>query len=229
MLKSLIDLVFTPTCLACGARIYEAADLLCLTCQRLIASPVEEVCPLCGGMVEDSTCLHCEQSDYTFDLARSALLFRSPVQDLIHEFKYNYYQCVSPWLVAFMAQAFHQEPGFQKCNVITPVPLHRVRKRERGFNQSELLARQLAQKLGIRYANLARRNRYTRSQTLLSKEDREVNLKNAFSLRSKDLSGSHILLVDDVFTTGATANHLSRLFKEHQAASVSILTAARAV
>jgi len=115
--------------------------------------------------------------------------------------------------------------------VIIPVPLHRRRLRERGFNQSLLLARVLASDLGNRldYLSLIR-NRYTQAQTGLKKKERRKNVKDAFSIIHPDaIKDKKILLVDDVFTTGHTVNECARSLKKSGAATVICLTLARTV
>jgi len=128
-----------------------------------------------------------------------------------------------------MYRAYQEEDALHNCDVITPVPLYFTRKKERGYNQSELLARCLSKKSAIPYCRLLKRTRHTASQTLLSKSEREHNLDGAFAIRrNKSVHGMHILLIDDVFTTGTTANQIAILLKEQGAKSVNIFTAARA-
>jgi len=230
ILTPLADLLLAPVCFACGSRLRKASELICDDCQAQLAQSGDDICQRCGTQLEQSCCPHCAESIPVFKLARSAYLFKSPVRELVHAFKYDSYTCVAPWLITEMLKVFQSEPSYSDCDLVTAVPLHWVRQRDRGFNQSELLAKRLAKHLGLRYSKLARRTLHTPSQTRLSKTERERNLDGAFKLISnKDLLGRHILLIDDVFTTGTTVNHLSRLFLNHQAASVAVLTAARAV
>jgi len=207
-----------------------AEDLICEDCQAQLELPGDNICTVCGTELEQDSCPHCAESVPLFKLARSTFLFKGPVKELIHAFKYQSYQSVAPWLVRSMLETFHAEPRFADCDLVTAVPLHPVRQRERGFNQSELLARQLARHLGLDYAMPVKRAHHTASQTRLSKTQREHNLDTAFSLRAKsDIKGRHILLIDDVFTTGTTVNKLSGMLIAGGASSVSVLTAARAV
>lgn len=230
ILTPLADLLLTPLCYACSDRLPVAADLICKDCQAQLAVPGEHICRHCGSQLEQDSCPHCAETAFLFKLARTAFHYHSPVRELIHRFKYDSFQNISPWLVRGMLQAYQSEPGFADSDLVTAVPLHRVRQRDRGFNQSELLARQLARHLGLSFSMLARRAHHTPSQTRLSKDEREHNLDGAFVMRPRrDVKGRNILLIDDVFTTGTTVNKLSRLFLDHEAASVTVLTAARAV
>ncbi|MCP4716235.1 MAG: ComF family protein [Deltaproteobacteria bacterium] len=112
--------------------------------------------------------------------------------------------------------------------VLMPVPLHRHRLRERGYNQSLLLARHLAQHrdMAVMPEGLCRHRR-TIPQTSLSGRERRRNLRNAFSLGGVACEGLHVLLIDDVFTSGATVNECARVLKRHGAACVDVLTLAR--
>jgi len=115
-------------------------------------------------------------------------------------------------------------------DLVTAVPLHRVRERERGYNQSELLGRALAFELGIPFAQPVLRHQNTRSQTNLSRQARLDNLSGAFALRrNADVAGKRIIVVDDVFTTGTTVNEVSHVLKAGGASRVAVLTATRAV
>lgn len=226
----LADLLLPPLCFGCGNRLAESADLVCEDCQLQVILPPEDVCPVCGTQLEADGCGFCNDTVPVFDLARSAFLYTSPVKEIIHALKYNSYSSLSPWLVKCMLHSFHAEPRFEKCDLVTAVPLYRTRQRERGYNQSELLGKELARHLGLEFAMVAQRVHHTPSQTHLSKSQREHNLDSAFRLRRRaNLEGRNILLIDDVFTTGTTVNKLSRVLKDHGAVTVAVLTAARAI
>jgi ComF family protein len=108
------------------------------------------------------------------------------------------------------------------------VPLHSARLREREFNQADVLARLLARRAGAPVLAALRRIRYTTTQTRLDREERMQNLRNAFRVRQTSrVSGSHLILVDDVFTTGSTVEECARVLKRAGAASVRVVTVAR--
>jgi len=114
-------------------------------------------------------------------------------------------------------------------DVIVPVPLHPARRRERGFNQAELLARSLSRLTGLPVMLVLERVRYTTTQTAFDRTERMENLRNAFRLRpARNVRGSRVLLVDDVLTTGSTLSECARVLKESGASSVHAATAARA-
>ena len=119
---------------------------------------------------------------------------------------------------------------FDKIDLIAPVPLHKVRKRARGFNQAELLTCEISEQMNwLHVPHLTLRNRFTETQTKLGRKDRQKNVSGAFTLNINfDIQGKNILLVDDVFTTGATVNSISSLLKDNGASKVYVLTIARA-
>lgn len=222
-------MLFPPVCLACNARIDQASKIICGDCQNRLIPIKKDYCPRCGGPLRDYHCPACAEQRFAFDFARAAFVYESPVRELVHAFKYSSLR--SPG--AFFTPAMLRIPAASRLaghfDIVMAVPLHPVRQRERGYNQSELIARQLARELGIEYRNPVRRICNTTSQTNLSREARLKNLDAAFALRRKAMvSGRRVLLVDDVFTTGTTVNEIAKLLKKAGAAKVAVLTASRA-
>ncbi|MBW6514194.1 MAG: ComF family protein [Candidatus Syntrophosphaera sp.] len=223
-------LFFPPNCLACGSRTDSAEEALCANCRDLLLPIRETYCGKCGGPLRDYGCEACSQTDFCFDFARSAYVYQRPAQELVHGLKYGFLR--SP--AKFFTDALLEIPALARFgegfDLVMAVPLHHVRQRERGYNQSELIARKLALKLGLPYARPVCRRYNTRSQTNLSREARLGNLSGAFALEGKaDVKGKRVILVDDVFTTGTTANEVSRLLRDSGAAKIAVLTATRAV
>ena len=222
-------LLFPPVCLACNARIDQAGQVLCGDCRNRLVRIDKDYCPRCGGPLLDYHCPACAEQRFAFDFARAAYVYESPVRELVHAFKYSSLR--SP--AAFFTPAMLRIPAASRLaghfDFVMAVPLHPVRQRERGYNQSALLARQLARELRIRYSNPVRRVHNTASQTNLSREARLRNLDEAFALKRKaEVAGRRVLLVDDVFTTGTTVNEIAKLLKKAGAAKVAVLTASRA-
>ncbi len=224
-----IDLFLTPICFSCNERLVRAQDILCRQCQEKAVPLSDNTCPRCHTLMLNGKCPSCDTGEVFYDFAHSAWLFQGPIKDVIHYFKYQHYSSLATWLGEGMYRAYQEQTELHNCDLITPVPLYYTRKKDRGYNQSELLALYLSKKSLICYDKLLKRTRYTASQTLLSKTEREHNLDGAFALKKgKDVSGKRILLIDDVFTTGTTANQIAILLKEHGAKEVNIFTAARA-
>lgn len=223
-------LFFPPVCLACNAQVDSVAQTLCENCRDMLVPITDGFCAKCGGPLQDGKCDACSRTDFSFDLARSAYIYQTPVREMIHHLKYDSLLSPAAFLANAMAAAITREDPDASYDYILPVPLHHVRERGRGYNQSGLIARKLTALLGIPLAKLVCRKSNTRSQTNLSREARLKNLHGAFALRGgAQVRGKRILLVDDVFTTGTTANEISRLLKGNGAEKLFVLTAARAV
>ncbi|MGC9362381.1 MAG: ComF family protein [Candidatus Syntrophosphaera sp.] len=223
-------LFFPPVCLACNAQVDSIAQTLCENCRDMLVPITEGFCTKCGGLLQDGKCDACSTTEWYFDAARSVYVYQTPVREMIHHLKYDFLLSPAAFLAKGMAALITWEDPGVSYDFILPVPLHRVRERGRGYNQSVLIARKLSALLGIPLAKMVSRKSNTRSQTNLSREARLKNLDGAFVMSGgTQISGKRILLIDDVFTTGTTANEISKLLKGNGAEKVFVLTAARAV
>jgi ComF family protein len=164
-----------------------------------------------------------------FSSARSAVAARGTVLEVIHRYKYGRALWFEPFLANLLLRQAVPELRVSPWDCIVPVPLHAARKRDREFNQAERMAKRLAAATGINVnANLLKRVLPTRTQTQLSREDRAANMRRAFAIQpSRRLNGQRIVLVDDVFTTGATTSACARVLKAAGASEVCVWTVAR--
>jgi ComF family protein len=139
------------------------------------------------------------------------------LQDIIHSIKYNKKFLAGVLLGRLLAESLEDKIKLWEIDLITPVPLHHLKKAERGYNQSEYIAKGISKRLGIRMQNnLLRRVRYTESQTSMSLKEREQNIEKAFEVKSKKkIIDKNILLVDDVITTGATIKECGKVLKDN--------------
>jgi ComF family protein len=159
---------------------------------------------------------------------RSTSAHRFPLSRAIHAFKYSGLRVLAEPLAEMMWTAWLLAPV--ACDMIIPVPLHPARVRERGYNQSALLARALGNRLSIPVAEtVIKRVRDTKSQVGLSRPERLHNMAGAFAAPGRIIGSPHILLVDDVCTTGATLEACAEVLMSSGAASVHALTLARAI
>jgi ComF family protein len=166
-----------------------------------------------------------------FQSARSAVVARDPVLEVIHRYKYQRALWFEPFLADLLIRAAVPALGPHKPSLLVPVPLHPTKQREREFNQAERLARRLGAALQIPVNNrLLRRVVPTRTQTQLSRPERLENVRNAFAMRrGQRLNGERIVLLDDVFTTGATTSACARVLTTAGAGEVCVWTVARGV
>ncbi len=229
MFKSLLDLFFLPSCPICEEGGNDGICHVCMAGMRFIQSPL---CPFCGipfssSVSSDHLCGDCMKKKRAFSLARSAGAYEGKLLDAIHLLKYRGKTALARPLASFLTNAI----DCGSYDIVIPVPLHRKRLQVRGFNQSLLLARIVAKKhrIPIDYLNL-RRVRATAPQINLSGNERKANVRGAFEVRKgAPFSKKMVLLIDDVYTTGATVSECSKALKRAGAREVGVLTLARVV
>jgi competence protein ComFC len=203
----------------------------CWSQVRFIRPPFCERCglPFPGDLTTVFECANCRELELHFTAARSAVVAKTVVLEAIHRFKYQR----ALWFENFLADLFLREAApvlhGQNWDFIVPVPLHPLKQREREFNQAEILARHLsaATKIPL-HTKLLRRVAFTMTQTRLTKQQRAVNMRRAFAVSpGVKLDGERVVLVDDVFTTGATTNACALALRTAGAGEVCVWTVAR--
>jgi ComF family protein len=223
MIDAILNLLFPQPCILCTAPVLKRRwSVACPDCWIKLESVPRPICIQCGDHAPaiESRCGPCRRGDHAFDLARSLYVFNEPMRGIIHHLKYaDRVSLVKPLQVA-LRDCLALE-GFE-AKVVVPVPLHRARARERGFNQAELLAKQLGIPVNTR---LLRRRKNTPSQTGLSRSQRTLNLSAAFEVRGR--VPETVLVVDDVYTTGSTMHEIAKTLKRAGASRVEVLTVAR--
>jgi ComF family protein len=194
------------------------ADYFCAACRTPFVTPFP--------LDEAGLCGLCQRGMVGFDAAYSFGSYEGALQKLILLFKYGGIHTLAQPLGRLLADAF---PRSERADLIVPVPMHWWRRWRRGFNQAELLASELARRTGLPLRNAVRRKRWTPPQAGLSNSLRRKNVSNSFeTAKPAAVRGLHVLLVDDVFTTGATASACASALKRAGARRVSVLTLARA-
>ncbi len=230
-----LHFIFPEACQICGAeRASNAEGYVCRECWlqvRFIRAPFCQRCglPYEGDLTTEFTCTNCNEMDLHFVSARSAVVARGLVLEVIHRFKYQRARWFEPFLADLLTREAKPELAKAKWDFIAPVPLHSLKLRDREFNQAEALAQSLATATNIPLnKNLLRRIESTRTQTLLTREERAANVRRAFAVaEGVKLHGERIVLVDDVFTTGATTSACSQALRVAGAGDVCVWTVAR--
>jgi len=235
LLASITDVVFPPRCLACGSILGDGEPSFCAPCFSLIKFIHSPLCPRCGcpfsePAEKDHLCGDCLQVSPAFFVARALGRYDGVLMDLIHRFKYGGKVSLGERLGELMARFSYPSFRIGDYSLIMPVPLHPRRLRQRGFNQALILAGEIARcfSLDLDFMNL-RRIVFTEPQVGLGRERRAQNIQDAFFVVDQGrITGERIVLVDDVFTTGSTAQECSRILMKNKAERVAVLTLARA-
>jgi ComF family protein len=231
--RAVWDVFFPRCCVDCAAAVPEGTFRhLCPDCARRLFIVAEPHCSTCGhpffGEMEGTRlCPHCETLVPAFEEGKTAILVRGPGRALIHTLKYRH----GLHVLEDVTTAMRATPGYAdylRGAVLVPVPLHPRKRRQRGYNQAELLAECAKQVVGeeIEVKCLLRRAIDTVSQTRFDREERRANLKNAFAMAPGAFitPGQRYILVDDVFTTGSTLNACAAVLRRAGAVKLDVVT-----
>lgn len=217
--------IFPNCCMGCNQPLQAGEDLVCLACQ--MALPLTEPSPTAAyNLAERLT------APFPYRHGKAYFVFRrrGPGQRLIHQLKYEKQPEIGVMLGRWFGQHLKAMGTQPPMDLLIPVPLHPKKQAIRGYNQAERIASGLSESLGIPVSEqLLLRIRYTSTQTLKTREERQQNMVNAFGVQAQDmLAGQHVALVDDVVTTGATLAACAQTLQQAGAASVSFLVLADA-
>jgi ComF family protein len=218
----LADTLLPQDCLLCASG--AGGELLCPACLADLPQLPETRCPRCAlPSTRSETCGRCQRHPPHFDTMIAAFPYSFPLDRMIQKLKYGHQLALARWFGEQLVAACPNLTG----DLIIPMPLHDRRLAERGFNQALEICRPLARHHGITIDHAAcMRFRETLPQEGLSLRERRRNLKNAFAC-SADLSGRHVVLVDDVVTTGASVDECARTLRLHGAAHITVVAIAR--
>lgn len=232
--ERLADWCYPRACPGCGGASDRPHRELCWSCFSRLELQPRSLCSLCGHPVEGDpghafVCGACRAVTPSFDRARSAGRFVGLLRELIHQFKYGGAIWLRRDLTDLLMGCLGAQFGTDAVDVVVPVPLHPVRVRERSYNQSALLAQELAARIDRRFDGRALvRTRMTETQTHLDAAHRRANMLGAFGVvRPEWVMRRCVLVVDDVMTTGATLNECARALKKAGARTVWALAVAR--
>jgi ComF family protein len=235
--ERLVGLVFPRNCRLCAAPLAEDEPGVvcgnCLATVKFIEPPFCHRCalPFAGAIEGPFNCGYCADLEFRFDRNVSACRADGVVLECIHRFKYQRELYFQPHLAAWLIGAARQRIDWTAVDAIVPVPLHPRKQRHREFNQAALLARSLGRAVAKPvWTRHLRRVKDTESQTKLNADERAANLRGAFvARRPAALAGRRLVLVDDVFTTGATLDSCAKVLRRAGAVQVIALTVGRRV
>jgi ComF family protein len=234
-LDALLNFFYPPVCQLCGLERAGAAEGYvggkCRTGVRFIGPPFCQRCglPFEGDITGPFQCANCAEVEFGFRFARSAVTANALMLDVIHRYKYHHALWFEPFLAGLLVRQAGPALAAERWDLIAPVPLHPRKARLREFNQAERLARCLGRALGIPVnGKLARRVKFTETQTKLTRPQRAANVGDAFApAAGAKLNGEKVILVDDVMTTGATTSACARALRQAGAGDVCVWTVAR--
>ncbi len=219
----LLDLLFPARCVHC----HRIGESLCPSCRSQIQLVTPPYCHRCGASLPQAQapCIRCRVHPFQLDQNRAVAYHEGVLREAIHSFKYRRRAELAVPLAGLLQQ--HMQEWAPPVDVVTAVPLHPARQRQRGYNQAELLARALAVGISLPYVQGVHRLRATADQVGLDARTRRENVRGAFGAEGDVFRGRRVLLVDDVCTTGATLDECAGALKAQGAREVYGLTVAR--
>ena len=236
-LNAILAFSYPEICQLCKTERATARDgFVCSRCWsqvRFIKPPFCKHCglPHPGDFTAPYECTNCREMELRFSSARSAVVASSVTREAVHRYKYQRAMWFEPFLAGLLIREAKPVLSKEQWDFIAPVPLHPLKQREREFNQAARLAAHLSAATKIPWKkNLLRRIKPTATQTLLTRQQRAANMRGAFAVHpGTHLTGRRVILVDDVFTTGATANACAQVLQAAGADDVCVWTVARGV
>lgn len=223
LLDSFANLIFPPRCVNCG----RVGAYFCLNCFKAIKWVEQPICAYCKrNALAGFTHPYCRQK-YGLDGLSSAFYFTGPIKKAVHQLKYQFITNLEEEITLLMLTSFRKQGVKQAGFEIVPIPLFTAKAHERGFNQAQLLARRLAADWDLELnEQLLKRTKNTKSQANLHLQDRVNNLQSAFEIQG-NVADKKLVLMDDVFTTGATFFSAAQVLKKAGASKVWGVSLAR--
>jgi competence protein ComFC len=230
--RTFFSLVFPLSCEFCGKLVESRENAgVCAPCESRIRRIAPPHCPGCGRTCLSATgrCESCSDEKFHFDRAYACVAYESGIKEIVHGFKFGRKRFLAPFLTRILTGFVHENLAASAWDLVVPVPMDRKRENERGFNQSKLLSRSLAQKLELLHGNdVLGCVPSERPQAFLNRSERKANAQGRFFVKKRlEVHSRNILLVDDILTTGQTASACAQVLKEAGARSVTVLALAR--
>lgn len=223
--KGCLGLLYPGTCYFCGKLCYQQ---ICGECRKKVVYIKEPRCKKCGKPVryeEQEYCRDCQKHKFHYEQGRSLWIHKGAVPWSIYQFKYHNRRIYGEFYAQELYRLYEEWIRTWEIDLIIPVPLHRNRRRKRGYNQAEIVAKHLGKLMNIPVDTKAVvRNKYTEPQKILDNEERRKNLRDAFEVRKSELKSRNILLIDDIYTTGSTIDEVAKILMEKRHNKIWFLT-----
>ena len=223
--KKCLGILYPQTCCFCG-KISDAE--ICPQCLKQVEYVKEPVCKKCGKPIsneEKETCADCEGYEHFFDQGKSVWIHKGSVRWSLYQFKYHNRRIYGKTYGKELFRIYGQKIKEWGIDVIIPVPLHKKRRRKRGYNQSEIIAEILGKLTHLPVeTKMLERIKHTRPQKELNHKERQKNLQHAFDVKKGWKVPQNVLVIDDIYTTGSTVDEIAKLLKEKGVQKVFFLT-----
>lgn len=227
IINRIISIIYPNRCISCNEILNFKKKWLCSKCECDFALKEHKRCKICGRIIyHNGNCRTCNREKRYFDRGHSVFEYKDAVRKGIMNFKYKGLYSYGNFLGKAMAEyALDYVIADMDFDYVTAVPLHYKRLRDRGYNQSEILARIVAKAIGTEYKMLLERRINTRALNRLGGEERRKEIKGAFSIKKGvSVEGKNILIIDDIYTTGATINECCKELKKNKASVTDFFT-----
>lgn len=225
LLKRCLGILYPQTCCFCGT---VCRENICPECAKKVEYIKEPRCKKCGKPIyreEKELCYDCENNQLAYEQGRSVWLHKGPVKWSVYQFKYRNRRIYAEFYAEEMYRLYGTKLKEWEIETIIPIPLHKKRRRQRGYNQAEVLAKHLGRLSGLSVdTKCVMRVRNTKPQKMLNFKERRKNVKDVFRVVKQCEIAKNILLIDDIYTTGNTINAVTRVLKEKGVQKVWFLT-----
>lgn len=228
LLEKVTGILYPRNCPICDRIVKEQGELICSGCEKHVRVLREPLCKKCGKPLaneEQEYCYDCEKTQHLFERGAALLPYEGKVKESVYRMKFHNKREYLDYYGEKMAAELEHNVKQWNANLLVPVPMHWRKRRERGFNQAELLAKKIAEGLQLPVRNdLIVRRHYTRPQKELLLRERKENLRGAFAVSKNDVEDQAIILIDDIYTTGTTIDEIAGELKRAGARCVYFLT-----
>lgn len=219
LVNNLIDFIYPRRCPVCHDVVTTKGALVCEECKDGFVKVKDPICLKCGKPLfnpEKLLCKMCEETDICFDEGRAVFVYDDAMRKSIYRFKYGQRKEYAKYYASEIANTYKDKIIRWNVDVIIPIPLHKSKLKKRGFNQAYLIAKELSYLTKIPVDNrILVRSKKTEKQKDLSAKDRGSNIKNAFKIRGNEVQYLSAMLIDDIYTTGATMRSATEVLKRY--------------
>ncbi|MCF0132076.1 MAG: ComF family protein [Pseudobutyrivibrio sp.] len=211
-------MLYPKRCLGCDKILRQDQKKVgfCRKCSKEIFFTTDKVCMKCGQPIDgiDERCSDCKKRHHEFVQHKALFSYKGVMPRAMYRFKYGNRRCYADIFSYYMIKKFAKWLNTIQVDAIIPVPMYKRKKKKRGYNQAEVLARELAKRTGIDYRNdLVVRICDTQPMKQLNDVERKYNLQNAFKIAKKDVNLNKVMLIDDIYTTGSTMDHVAAVLR----------------